>query len=85
MLGIEVRISQIRSRSANLLAPYSMWCHFIEDGTATRCSVCMWDFVCRTEKRAYTGAVQEQSTEEDICRKREEMAEKCHNEELRCM
>jgi len=41
--------------------------------------------VCRTEERAYTGAVQEQNTEEDIRCKREEMAEKCHNEELCCM
>jgi len=47
----------------------------MEDGTATRCSVCMWDLVCRNEERAYSGAVQEQNTEEDIRRKREEMAE----------
>jgi hypothetical protein len=35
----------------------------------------MWDFVCRTEERAYTGAIEEQNTEEDIRRKRGEMAE----------
>jgi len=57
----------------NFLPPYFMWWHFIQDGTATRCSVCMWDLVRRTDERAYTGTVQEQNTEEDIRREREEM------------
>lgn len=75
MIGIETRISQIRSRSAKLSVPLLYVMSFYTRRNCHPFVLYVSETVCRTEERAYTGVVQKQNTEEDIHCKRDEMAE----------